>query len=160
MVDVMSSATRSALMSRIRAKNTQPEIVVRRMLWARGFRFALHSRRLSGKPDLVLPKWKAVVFVHGCFWHRHLDCPLFRLPKTRSEFWDAKLEANRQRDAASILSLQAEGWRVGVVWECAIRIDAAETVQQLSQWLLSGTDGAEIRARRGAVTTEHLNGMC
>lgn len=160
MVDVMSSATRSALMSRIRAKNTQPEMVVRRMLWARGFRFALHSRRLAGKPDLVLPKWKAVVFVHGCFWHRHLDCPLFRLPKTRSEFWDAKLEANRQRDASSILSLQAEGWRVGVVWECAIRLDAVETVQQLSQWLLSGADGAEIRARHGAVVTEHLNGMC
>ncbi|WP_260844214.1 very short patch repair endonuclease [Stenotrophomonas rhizophila] len=155
----MSSATRSALMSRIRAKNTRPEMVVRRKLWARGFRFGLHAKRLAGKPDLVLPKWRAVVFVHGCFWHRHPDCPFFRLPKTRPEFWDAKLHANQQRDASSIASLRGEGWRVGVVWECAIRLDAGESVQQLSQWLSGGTHGAEIRARHGAVATEPLNSM-
>lgn len=151
MVDVMSSAVRSALMSRIRGKNTKPEIIVRTQLWARGFRFRLHTKGLAGKPDLVLPKWKAVVFVHGCFWHRHEGCPLFRLPKTRTEFWDGKLSANRQRDLAAVRDLLSLGWRVAVVWECAIRLDPAATIDQLAEWISSHREKTEIQASNGIV---------
>lgn len=158
MVDVMSSAVRSALMSRIRAKNTKPERIVRKLLWARGFRFRLHAKGLAGKPDLVLPKWRAVVFINGCFWHRHWDCSNFRLPKTRTAFWDAKLLANRQRDLVVTDRLHRTGWRVVVVWECAIRLDPEEATNQLATWLSEGKAGAEIRAYEGSVTTQHFDG--
>ncbi|WP_312738917.1 very short patch repair endonuclease [Stenotrophomonas sp.] len=157
MVDVMSSAVRSALMSRIRAKNTKPEIIVRRQLWARGFRFRLHSKGLAGKPDLVLPKWKAAVFVHGCFWHRHEGCPLFRLPKTRSDFWDAKLAANRQRDLAAVRTLLSMGWRVAVVWECAIRLDSTGASDELAGWIATDRQGIEILASNDAVIRKDLD---
>jgi len=159
MVDVMSPAVRSALMSRIRAKNTTPEVIVRRQLWARGFRFRLHTNALPGKPDLVLPKWKASVFVHGCFWHRHAGCPLFRLPKTRADFWDAKLSANRQRDLAAVRSLLDMNWRVAVVWECAIRLDSSATNDRLSDWISSDRKGIEILASDGAVIGEDLDSV-
>ncbi len=158
MVDVMSSAVRSALMSRIRAKNTKPEIMVRRQLWARGFRFRLHGKGLAGKPDLLLPKWRAVVFVHGCFWHRHEGCPLFRLPKTRTEFWDAKLTANRQRDLAAVEELLRLGWRVAVVWECAIRLDPAATTDQLAEWISDHRTRIELQASEGTVIGGSLDG--
>lgn len=151
MVDVMSPAVRSALMSRIRAINTKPEVTVRRHLWARGFRFRLHTKGLPGRPDLVLPKWKAAVFVHGCFWHRHQGCALFRLPKTRTAFWNAKLSANRQRDLAAVSSLLDMSWRVGVVWECAIRLDPGVTSDCLSDWICSDLEGIEILAADGTV---------
>lgn len=158
MVDVMSPTARSSLMSRIRAKNTRPEMMVRKQLWARGFRFRLHAKDLAGKPDLVLPKWKALVFVHGCFWHRHEGCPFFRLPKTRADFWDGKLYANRQRDLAAIDALLDVGWRVAVVWGCAVRIDEAETSGQLAKWLRSERRGVEILAHEGVVVAVKLNG--
>jgi DNA mismatch endonuclease, patch repair protein len=96
MVDLMSAEKRSALMSRIQGKNTAPELFVRQYLWRAGFRFKLHQSGLPGRPDLVLKRWNAVLFINGCFWHRHEGCPYFRLPKTRRDFWDEKLRANRR----------------------------------------------------------------
>lgn len=107
-------------MAGIKGKNTLPELVVRRALHARGFRFRLHDKALAGKPDIVLPKWKAVIFVHGCFWHMH-DCSNFKLPKTRTDFWLKKLNSNVTRDAVHIRQLQSDGWRIALVWECSIK---------------------------------------
>lgn len=146
MVDVMSVEKRSALMSRIRAKNTHPEMQVRKFLWRQGFRYRLHSPSLPGRPDLVLPRWQAVVFVHGCYWHYHEGCPLFRLPATRADFWLAKLSANRERDERSLRGLRSDGWRVAVVWECALRVDAEDTGHRLASWLRGNSVEIEIEA--------------
>jgi DNA mismatch endonuclease (patch repair protein) len=135
MVDVMDAGKRSALMSRIRGKNTTPELQVRRALWNAGFRYRLHSAALKGKPDIILKKWNAVVFVHGCFWHYHADCRLSKLPGTRPDFWAAKLIGNRERDQAAVESLRAKGWRVAIVWECALREDAGRSGRKLVRWL-------------------------
>ncbi len=108
------------MMSGIRGKNTRPEMQVRRALFERGFRYRLHSRDLPGTPDLVLPRYRAVVFVHGCFWHGH-DCSFFRWPTTRPEFWRAKITRNRAVDREATKRLHAAGWRVLTVWECALR---------------------------------------
>ena len=134
MVDVMSADKRSALMSRIRGKDTGPKLRAPKQLWRAGFRYRLHAKGLPGKPDLVLPKWKAVVLVHGCFWHRHTDCPHFRLPKTRPEFWDEKLRRNQERDEAAIAALINVGWRVAVVWECAVRNNPDAVGRKLAIW--------------------------
>lgn len=158
MVDVMSAEKRSALMSRIRAKDTIPEMQVRRFLWANGFRYRLHPRGLAGKPDLVLDKWNAVVFVHGCFWHRHVGCSYFRLPKTRPDFWDAKLQDNRYRDAAAIKALMNAGWRVAVIWECALRGDSNRVGELLASWLRSGKKSAQIVGQKHTVHSAPLSG--
>jgi DNA mismatch endonuclease (patch repair protein) len=126
-------------MRAIRNKNTQPEISLRKALHANGLRFRLNIRKLPGTPDIVLPKYHAVIFVHGCFWHGH-DCPLFKLPSTRPDFWREKIERNRANDIKAMEALLASGWRVGVVWECAMRgagknIDGV--AQSLTNWLLS-----------------------
>lgn len=107
-------------MAGIRGKDTRPEMILRRGLHARGFRFRLHDRRLPGSPDLVFPGRRAVIFVHGCFWHGH-GCHLFRLPATRQEFWRAKIEGNAARDALAEGALAADGWRVLSIWECALK---------------------------------------
>ena len=107
-------------MSAIGGKNTKPELIVRKGLHAAGFRYRLHVKDLPGKPDLVLPKYQTVIFVHGCFWHRH-DCPLFVWPKTRRTFWEDKILRNAERDSAALLSLAQAGWRTGIVWECAVK---------------------------------------
>ena len=120
MPDIVDAATRSRMMSGIRARNTQPEIVLRKALFARGFRYRINVRKIFGSPDLVFPRLKSVLFVHGCFWHGH-DCHLFRLPDTRREFWSAKIESNRQRDLQVLGTLTQDGWRVCTVWECALR---------------------------------------
>lgn len=135
MADIMSAEKRSALMSRIRAKDTRPELCLRKQLWRAGFRYRLHGKQLPGQPDLVLPKWNAVVFVHGCFWHAHAGCAYFRLPKARAEFWAEKLGRNRARDAAAIAALLQDGWRVATVWECSLRADADAAGQRLTRWL-------------------------
>jgi DNA mismatch endonuclease (patch repair protein) len=131
---------RSRNMSRIRAKDTKPELVIRRGLHRRGFRFRLHSRKLPGKPDLILRKYNAVVFVHGCFWHRH-ECAIFKWPKRRSEFWAEKLQTNVRRDAQVAHALSATGWRVLNIWECALkgphRIGIDEVLDLASEWLQS-----------------------
>lgn len=119
MVDSLTPQQRSERMSRIRGSGTKPELVVRRHLHALGFRYRLHRRDLPGKPDLVLPKHGAVVFVHGCFWHAH-GCQKGRIPGTRSDFWQQKFEYNKARDARNVRALRRLGWRVLTVWECSL----------------------------------------
>ncbi|HDS1633191.1 TPA: DNA mismatch endonuclease Vsr [Stenotrophomonas maltophilia] len=120
MVDSLTPEQRSAQMSRIRGSNTKLEVLVRKALHARGLRYRLGGAKLPGRPDIVLPKYRTVVFVHGCFWHGH-DCPLYRLPKTRPEFWADKIGRNRIRDLRVTAELETMGWRVLTVWECSLR---------------------------------------
>ena len=119
-MDVVSPEARSRMMSGIRGKNTQPELIVRSLVHRLGLRFRLHGKGLPGRPDLVLSKHRTVIFVHGCFWHRH-SCGLAAVPKTRPEFWAAKFDANVRRDARNKAALKALGWRVIEVWECEVR---------------------------------------
>ncbi|MNJ34468.1 Very short patch repair protein [compost metagenome] len=120
-MDRLSPERRSWLMGRIRSKNTQPELVVRRLVFALGYRYRLHVKGLPGSPDLVFWGRRKVIFVNGCFWHGHPDCRLGRLPKTRVEFWQDKIDRNRQRDRVNIASLEATGWRVLTVWQCELK---------------------------------------
>lgn len=139
MADIVDKDTRSRMMAGIRGKDTKPELALRRSLHARGFRFRLHSRKVQGRPDIVLPKHRAVIFVHGCFWHRHEGCRYATTPSTRSEFWQAKFERNVTRDSAVRQNLLENGWRVATVWECALRTGGVETAtDSLSAWLESG----------------------
>lgn len=123
MADSLTPKERSRRMAAIRGRDTKPELVVRRLVHALGYRYRLHGRGLPGRPDMVFPGRRAVIFVHGCFWHRHPDptCPLARLPKSRLDFWLPKLEGNRRRDAAILDRLTAAGWRVLTIWECELR---------------------------------------
>lgn len=147
MADVVDAATRSRMMSGIRGKNTRPELLIRKALHARGFRYRLHCD-LPGKPDICLPKHRAVIFVHGCFWHGH-DCHLFKWPKTRPEFWCEKIERNRAVDEAALLALREAGWRVATVWECALkgrlRLSPDQVLLELERWLLSSGPIRELR---------------
>ena len=120
MADIVDAATRSRMMAGIQSKNTKPEILIRKALHAKGLRYSLHSNHLPGKPDIVMPKWRVVIFVHGCFWHWH-GCHLSKIPATRTAFWTTKLAGNRHRDAIATQQLLAAGWRVATVWECATR---------------------------------------
>ena len=121
MTDVHSKEVRSYNMSRIRSGNTKPEVVVRKFLFKNGLRFRLHRKDLPGKPDIVLPKYNTVIFVHGCFWHGHEGCRFAVIPKTRTDWWTAKIGKNADNDAKSIERLQEIGWHVIVVWECMLR---------------------------------------
>ena len=148
MVDVHDKATRSYNMSRIKGTDTKPEMLVRKYLHANGIRYRLHNKTLPGKPDLTLTKYHTVIFVNGCFWHGH-NCPLFRLPGTRTEFWQAKIDANRARDTAAEAALLAAGWRVGAVWECALRgrsaLPFSEVMDRCAAWLRSAEPQLDIR---------------
>ena len=145
-MDTLTPTQRSDRMSRVKSKNTAPEIAVRRLLRSMGYGYRLHRRELPGTPDLVLSRLRTAIFVHGCFWHRHADvsCRLARLPKSRLDFWLPKLNANRERDKARVAELTHAGWKVLVVWECQIR-DLAGLRQQLRDAL-----GPPSRERRGA----------
>ncbi|PQZ47253.1 very short patch repair endonuclease [Ochrobactrum sp. MYb15] len=140
MTDIVNQQTRSRMMAGIKGKNTKPELLLRRALHARGFRFRIHSSKVPGRPDIVLPKHRAVIFVHGCFWHRHEGCRYATSPKTRHEFWQAKFEANIARDTAVRTALLNDAWRVATVWECAVRksTDIAVTVDLIAAWLCLG----------------------
>lgn len=120
MADVLTAEQRRYNMSRIRGRDTRPEMLVRQGLHARGLRFRLHRRDLPGRPDLVFPRYRVAMFVHGCFWHGH-NCPMFTWPRTRREFWQEKITKNRGRDRRTHASLKMRGWRVLTVWECALR---------------------------------------
>ncbi|MDY4302314.1 DNA mismatch endonuclease Vsr [Pseudomonas lactis] len=120
-MDVVDKVTRSRMMAAIASKNTQPELVLRRFLHALGYRFRLHRKDLPGKPDIVMPKLRTCIFVHGCFWHRHAGCRYATTPQTRSEFWAAKFSRNVERDLENVHALEAQGWKVMIVWECDIR---------------------------------------
>ncbi len=128
------------MMGRVRGKNTKPELLVRKALHHRGYRYRLHDRRLPGRPDIHLPKWSAVIQINGCFWHGH-DCPLFRLPGTRREFWREKIDRNRSNDRRNTALLLADGIRVATVWECALRGQPGQPVDDIAERLADWLDG-------------------
>ncbi|MBA4204408.1 MAG: very short patch repair endonuclease [Polymorphum sp.] len=148
MPDVVDQQTRSRMMSGIRSKDTKPELAIRRGLHAHGFRFRLHVKDIPGKPDLLLPRYRAAIFVNGCFWHRH-DCHLFKVPATRPEFWSQKIARNVERDQDVRQQLAASGWRYLIVWECALkgktRIGLDEVVSRVVGWLKGSSSSMEIR---------------
>lgn len=151
-MDTVSKETRSRMMATVRSKNTATEFEVRRRLFARGFRYRLHARELPGKPDMIFPRYHAVVFIHGCFWHNH-DCRFSRLPDTRQAWWKEKLEGNRKRDAAVLFMLRDMGWRTLVIWECSFRLPAAgrdaalgQVARRAARFLLSKRRALEISA--------------
>ncbi|TAZ73768.1 DNA mismatch endonuclease Vsr [Rhizobium ruizarguesonis] len=148
MADIVTAEVRSRMMSGIRGTNTKPELILRKGLHALGFRYRLHDRTLPGKPDIVLPRYNAVIFAHGCFWHGH-DCHLFRWPKTRPEFWQAKIARNRAVDERTDAALSEAGWRQAIVWECALkgktRPPLEEVISTCGEWLKSDRSRLEIR---------------
>lgn len=151
MADTVSPEVRSRMMSGIRGRDTKPEMILRKGLHAAGFRFRLHDRALPGRPDMVFPRRRAVLFAHGCFWHGH-DCHLFRWPASRDEFWRTKIGRNREVDERAIELLRAAGWRHGVVWECALkgktRLPLAEVINACGTWLRGSEPTFEIRGAR------------
>ena len=128
MADVHNKEQRSYNMSMIKGKNTKPEMLVRRFLHANGFRYRLHDKKLPGKPDIVLPKYKTVIFVHGCFWHGHHNCRYYVVPKTRTEWWLNKINGNKVNDGKAVKALRKEGWKVMNVWECDLKPKKAEKI--------------------------------
>jgi DNA mismatch endonuclease, patch repair protein len=141
-MDTLTPEERSEIMSRVKGKDTRPEMVVRRLIHGMGFRYQLHRADLPGKPDIVFPGRRKVIFVHGCFWHRHKNCKLARLPKSRVSFWEKKLEANRVRDTASQKTLNEMGWRTMIIWECEIS-DAVVLAERLRRFLVDDQEEAE-----------------
>lgn len=148
MADVVTPEVRSRMMSGIRGKNTRPELVIRKGLHGAGFRYRLHAANLAGKPDLVFPRYGAVIFVHGCFWHGH-DCHLFKWPSSRVDFWKQKISRNRIVDARNESAVAEKGWRYAVVWECALkgryRLPQADVIRACAAWLRSRKPHLEIR---------------
>lgn len=137
MADVHSKEQRSYNMSRIRSTNTKPEVLVRKFLFANGFRYKLHDKKLPGKPDIVLPKYRTVIFVHGCFWHGHKDCKYFVVPKTRTDWWLNKINTNIVNDLKAVKALKKEGWKVITLWECDLKaIKTEKTLNKLIKKLL------------------------
>lgn len=138
MADIVSPEKRSKMMAGIKGKNTKPEMILRKGLHGLGFRYRLHDRNLPGKPDMVFPRYKAVIFAHGCFWHGH-SCHLFKWPSSNEEFWQTKIERNMEVDKQNIIRLQEMGWRTGIVWECALKgkykINREEVIELCAQWL-------------------------
>lgn len=140
MTDIKDRASRSRNMRAIRGADTKPEIAVRQGLHSLGFRFRLHRRDLPGRPDLVLPRFRAVVFVHGCFWHRHIGCRYASVPATRPDFWASKFTANVERDRRVQSELLAGGWRVATIWECCLRTrpSGEAAIGELADWIREG----------------------
>jgi DNA mismatch endonuclease (patch repair protein) len=128
------------MMAGIKGKNTKPELLIRKLLFAKGFRYRLHDRNLPGKPDLVFPRFGAIIFIHGCFWHGH-NCHLFKWPKSREEFWRKKITGNQAVDKRSYKALTKAGWRILTIWECGIkgktRLDPVNLANRIEKWLLS-----------------------
>ena len=150
MTDIVDRATRSRMMAGIRGTNTKPELIVRKGLHRAGFRYRLHDKTLPGKPDLVLPRYKALIFVNGCFWHGHY-CAIFKWPSTRPRFWREKIRSNVRRDKRCIHMCTKSGWRVLTIWECSLkgprRIGLDATVRAATRWLKSGLATADISGR-------------
>lgn len=148
MTDVVNSQTRSRMMAGIRSKNTKPELALRFALHAAGFRYRLHAKTISGKLDIAMPKYKAVIFVNGCFWHRHQGCRYSTTPSTRQDFWQTKFDGNVARDRAVRTALMEAGWRVATVWECGLRNETGvATIRDiLVQWLQGVDAGIELGA--------------
>lgn len=148
MTDVHAPAVRSRNMAAVRSRDTKPELLIRKALHASGLRYRLDVRDLPGRPDIVLPRHKAAIFVHGCFWHRH-ECDLFRWPASRTEFWREKLDGNAARDSKAAQALGEAGWRQAVIWECALkgrrRLDFRDTMQRLIDWIRSDEEALTLR---------------
>lgn len=148
MPDVHDTQTRSRNMAAIKGRDTKPEIIIRKALHQAGFRYRLHVRDLPGKPDMAFPRYHAALFINGCFWHRH-NCHLFKWPQTRQEFWENKISGNVKNDAKKLEMLEAAGWRVGIVWECALkgkyRRPHEATIQMIAEWLKSDDKKLEIQ---------------
>lgn len=146
--DIVDQQTRSRMMSGIKGRNTKPEMMIRKGLFSLGFRYRVHASGLPGKPDIVLPKHRAAIFVNGCFWHGH-DCHLFRMPSTRREFWQEKIAGNVARDRATSDALREAGWRQLIVWECALkgktRLAPEQVLQRTVDWLQGNEVTGEIR---------------
>ncbi|MCT4023959.1 very short patch repair endonuclease [Elizabethkingia anophelis] len=138
MTDVHSKEVRSFNMSRIKGKDTKPELLVRKFLFSEGFRYRLHDKKLPGKPDVILPKYKTVIFVNGCFWHGHQDCKYFVLPKTRTEWWLNKINTTIANDRKVVESLQNDGWKTIVIWECELKKEKSEnTLSELIKKIIN-----------------------
>jgi DNA mismatch endonuclease, patch repair protein len=144
MTDVHNRSTRSYNMSRIKSKDTKPEMVVRRFLHAHGFRYRLHDKKLPGKPDIVLPRYKTVIFVNGCFWHGHEGCRYFVVPKTRTEWWLEKIHANQTADKKNVEKLSETGWKIITIFECELKGEKLHrTLSALITKIGGGSDGTE-----------------
>ncbi|WP_428669697.1 very short patch repair endonuclease [Reyranella sp.] len=160
MADVVSPMVRSQMMAGIRGKHTKPELQIRSALHSRGFRYRLHSKNLPGRPDIVLPKWQAVIFVHGCFWHGH-HCHLYKLPSTRPRFWRNKIEGNKIVDCRASTALAEAGWRIALIWECALKgrtkLPFDDVMEQCVNWLEGGTRRLEIQGRQLLVPRHGLS---
>lgn len=150
MADVVDQETRSRMMSGIQGKNTKPELQIRSALHRRGFRFRVHYEKLPGKPDIALPKYRALILIHGCFWHGH-GCHLFKWPKTNSEFWRQKIEGNANRDRRRLTLYRQSGWRTLIIWECALKgsgkLETENLQDHIENWIISETLYSEIPAR-------------
>ncbi len=148
-MDVVNRETRSSMMRGIGSRNTKPELLIRKYLFSMGFRYRINDRKIFGSPDIVFPKYHAVVFIHGCFWHGH-ECELFKLPETHTEFWKEKIETNRDRDVKVLNQLRSEGWRICILWECAVKGKAQlqkldTTVCKIAEWVRSEYVWMEIK---------------
>ena len=148
MTDVVSPETRSQMMSGIQGKDTKPEVIIRKALHRKGFRYRLHVESLPGKPDLTFPKYNAVIQINGCFWHGH-DCHLFKWPSTHPEFWRNKILGTKERDVKNIAKLESLDWRVLTIWECAVkgkyRLSFESAINQISHWLINEQSSSEIK---------------
>lgn len=150
MVDTVTPEVRSRMMAAVKSRDTAPEMALRKTLHAKGFRYRVHSRIGKSRPDMSLSKFRAAVFVHGCFWHGHAACRLSRTPKSNVGFWTEKIERNSARDTRNLMELEAAGWRVAVVWECAVRDLGIEAVADMvADWLPGNGGGLEIRSPEG-----------
>lgn len=149
MSDKLTKALRSELMSKIRAKNTHPELLVRSALFRLGFRFRIHSKKLPGSPDIVLPKYKAVIFIHGCFWHGH-NCKSGKLPATNKEFWEPKIAKNQARDRLVLKELKEQGWKILTIWECSLKGSRKKPfdvlMREITNWLKRENDNKNLQA--------------
>jgi len=150
-MDVVDKQKRSSMMAGIKNKNTKGELLIRKSLHKLGFRYQLYRKDMPGKPDLVFPKFKAVIFVNGCFWHAH-DCHLFKWPSSRPEFWQEKISSNKIRDEINLEKLTDLGWKTLVIWECALkgktRRDLNEVIHTAANWIQYDSQNAEIEGRR------------
>ena len=142
MTDKVTSQQRSKMMSAIKGKNTKPEIVIRKILYSEGYRYRLHVNSVIGNPDIVIRKLKTAIFINGCFWHGH-DCPLFTIPKTRSDFWKQKIESNIKRDSENMQKLQDSGWKVVIIWGCSMKGKIHLSLEDLSRMVLEALKSNE-----------------
>jgi DNA mismatch endonuclease (patch repair protein) len=162
-MDTVNPEKRSEMMSGIRSRNTKPEIIIRKGLFHHGFRYRINDKTIFGKPDIVLKKHHAVIFIHGCFWHGHDGCGNFKIPSSNSGFWINKIDTNRKRDAEVLNYLHATGWRICIIWECAIRgkkqlslLDG--TIGKIARWLLSDAVWLEVTSEAYASASRNPEG--